>query len=337
MAFRTFTGCSVVLCRKILRNTKKNVLINHIIIGRDFLKMAKTTKKINTQAVVPKATIALTAAIQTPQISIFTSEEFGNIRTVTKDGEPMFCLADVCKALAISNVSQMKTRLNQDGVITNEVIDSLGRKQNATFINESNLYKTIFQSRKESAERFTEWVTAEVLPTIRKTGGYVLNDELFINEYLPFADDTTKLLFHTTLQTIRNQNNLLAAKDQTISDQQKDLDHKQEVIYNLTDEITVSDKRQILNRIMRHHNGEFQDRWYLLYREFDSKYNMNVNKRLENYNKKHTPKIKSKLDYIDKVLGQLNDLYDLAAKLYESDVNELINQLYRARGIQPLN
>lgn len=88
---------------------------------------------------------------------------------------------------------------------------------------------------------------------------------------------------------------------------------------------------------MRHHNGEFQDRWYLLYREFDNKYNMNVNRRLENYNKKHKPQIKSKLDYIDKVLNQLDDLYDLAAKLYESDVNELINQLYKARGLQLLN
>ena len=106
------------------------------------------------------------------ELEIFKNEEFGEIRTVMKDGEPMFCLADVCKALEINNVSQLKTRLKEDGVITNEVIDNLGRKQNATFINEANLYKTIFQSRKESAERFTDWVTTEVLPSIRKTGSY---------------------------------------------------------------------------------------------------------------------------------------------------------------------
>lgn len=106
------------------------------------------------------------------ELEIFKNEEFGEIRTVMKDGEPMFCLADVCKALEINNVSQLKTRLKEDGVITNEVIDNLGRKQNATFINEANLYKTIFQSRKESAERFTDWVTTEVLPSIRKTGAY---------------------------------------------------------------------------------------------------------------------------------------------------------------------
>lgn len=108
-------------------------------------------------------------------LQVFNSEEFGNVRTVIVNNGPMFCLIDVCRALEIGNVSQLKTRLNQGGVIINEVIDSLGRKQKATFINESNLYKTIFQSRKASAERFTDWVTSEVLPSIRKTGNYNMN------------------------------------------------------------------------------------------------------------------------------------------------------------------
>lgn len=111
------------------------------------------------------------------ELQIFNSSEFGQIRTVTINDEPMFCLADVCKALEISHVTDVKNRLKQDGVGTAEVIDSLGRKQNATFINESNLYKTIFQSRKESAERFTDWVTSEVLPSIRKSGGYIAGQE----------------------------------------------------------------------------------------------------------------------------------------------------------------
>lgn len=86
-------------------------------------------------------------------VIIFEEKEFGQIRTAVLDGEPMFCLADVCKALEITHVTDVKNRLKQGGVGTTEVIDSLGRKQKATFINESNLYKTIFQSRKESAER----------------------------------------------------------------------------------------------------------------------------------------------------------------------------------------
>ena len=105
-------------------------------------------------------------------LQIFNSEEFGQIRTVTINNEPWFCMLDICKALDIGNVSQAKTRLNNDGIITNEVMDALGRKQNVNFINEANMYKLIFQSRKESAERFTDWVTSEVLPSIRKTGHY---------------------------------------------------------------------------------------------------------------------------------------------------------------------
>lgn len=105
-------------------------------------------------------------------LQIFNNEEFGEVRTVVIDNEPMFCLADVCRALDISHVTDVKNRLKKDGVGTAEVIDSLGRKQMATFINEANLYKTIFQSRKENAERFTDWVTSEVLPTIRKNGFY---------------------------------------------------------------------------------------------------------------------------------------------------------------------
>ena len=106
------------------------------------------------------------------ELQIFNSPEFGDIRTITIDNEPWFCMIDICKALEISNPSQAKTRLNADGVITNEVIDGIGRKQNANFVNEPNMYKLIFQSRKESAERFTDWVTSKVLPEIRKTGSY---------------------------------------------------------------------------------------------------------------------------------------------------------------------
>lgn len=117
-------------------------------------------------------------------IQIFNSSEFGEIRTAVVNDEPMFCLADVCKALELEQVSRVKSRLNVDGVTTSKVTDRLGREQTATFINESNLYKTIFQSRKESAERFTEWVTSEVLPSIRKNGGYIAGQENMTDDEL---------------------------------------------------------------------------------------------------------------------------------------------------------
>jgi prophage antirepressor-like protein len=105
------------------------------------------------------------------ELQIFSNSEFGEIRTITKDDEPMFCLADVCKALEISNVGNVKQRLSEKGIHTADTLTK-GGMQKMIFISEANLYKTIFQSRKESAERFTEWVTGEVLPSIRKTGSY---------------------------------------------------------------------------------------------------------------------------------------------------------------------
>lgn len=104
-------------------------------------------------------------------LQIFSNSEFGEIRTVVVNDEPMFCLADVCKALELSNPSMIKSRLNEKGISNIDTLTT-GGKQKLLYVNESNLYKTIFQSRKESAERFTDWVTSEVLPSIRKTGSY---------------------------------------------------------------------------------------------------------------------------------------------------------------------
>lgn len=117
------------------------------------------------------------------ELQIFSNSEFGEIRTITKDDEPMFCLADVCKALEISNVGNVKQRLSEKGIHTADTLTK-GGMQKMTFISEANLYKTIFQSRKESAERFTEWVTSEVLPSIRKNGGYIAGQETMSDEEL---------------------------------------------------------------------------------------------------------------------------------------------------------
>lgn len=104
-------------------------------------------------------------------LQIFENSEFGEIRTVTVNDEPMFCLTDICKALELTQPSKVKERLNEKGVRSIPTLTK-GGEQKLLYINEPNLYKTIFQSRKESAERFTEWVTSEVLPSIRKTGSY---------------------------------------------------------------------------------------------------------------------------------------------------------------------
>lgn len=109
------------------------------------------------------------------ELSVFKNEEFGEIRTVIIENEPMFCLSDVCKALGLTQPSKVKERLNEKGVSSIPTLTA-GGEQKLLYINESNLYKTIFQSRKKSAERFTGWVTSEVLPCIRKNGIYATDN-----------------------------------------------------------------------------------------------------------------------------------------------------------------
>lgn len=110
------------------------------------------------------------------ELQIFKNNEFGEIRTKMISNEPYFMLSDVCRVLEIKNSRDAKSRLNEYGVGTTDIIDSLGRIQKADFINESNLYKLVFQSRKPQAEKFSDWVTSEVLPTIRKHGAYMTTE-----------------------------------------------------------------------------------------------------------------------------------------------------------------
>lgn len=113
------------------------------------------------------------------KITIFNSPQFGDIRTAGTPGNPLFCLADVCKALDLQ-ASAVIRRLD-DGVISSHPIsDSLGRQQVANFVSEDGLYDVILDSRKPEAKTFRKWITSEVLPSIRKTGRYSLS-----NRHLP--------------------------------------------------------------------------------------------------------------------------------------------------------
>ena len=108
------------------------------------------------------------------EIKIFQNEKFGQVRVAGTSENPLFCLADVARALDIKNVSDLKTRLNQKGIAITDTLTN-GGEQKMVFINEANLYKCVFQSRKEEAEQFQDWICEEVLPSIRKTVGFQWN------------------------------------------------------------------------------------------------------------------------------------------------------------------
>jgi prophage antirepressor-like protein len=190
------------------------------------------------------------------------------------------------------------------------------------FIPENIFYRLAMKAKNETAEKFQATVADEILPTIRKTGGYIANDDLFISTYLPFADESTKVMFRGTLETVRKQNELIVK-------QQKELQYKEDVIIGLVDDVELAEKRQVLNRVVRYKNANFQQRWQELYKQFEMKYHIDLNLRLIAYNSVHKPKLKSKIDYIDKVMNKVPELYEIACKLYENDIKELTEQMYK--------
>lgn len=149
-------------------------------------------------------------------IEIFKNEQFGEIRVVEIDSEPWFVAADVCKALEIKNSRDALGRLDDDekGVVST---DTLGGIQEMSTVNEPGLYSLVLGSRKPEAKEFKRWITHDVIPTIRKTGGYVANDDLFLNTYIPYADEETKAAFRMTLSMIRVANAEKAKLQQTVA------------------------------------------------------------------------------------------------------------------------
>lgn len=112
------------------------------------------------------------------ELMIFTNPEFGNIRTIECDGAPWFVGKDVAEALGYAKPrNAIDTHVDPDDALKQGVTDSMGRTQEMTIINESGLYALVLGSKLPTAKKFKRWVTSEVIPSIRKSGGYINGQE----------------------------------------------------------------------------------------------------------------------------------------------------------------
>lgn len=156
-------------------------------------------------------------------VEIFNSPMFGELRTSRNEkGEPIFCLKDVCDSLGLQ-VGATAKRLGQKVISSINVLTNGGNQQ-MYFITEPDLYRCIFQSRKPSARKFQDWVFDEVLPALRKEGGYIVsheNDtpEMIMARALKVADETIK----RNEQRVRELEAQTEQQAQTIGIQQKEL------------------------------------------------------------------------------------------------------------------
>lgn len=263
-------------------------------------------------------------------LQIFKNEEFGQVRVATINNEPWFVGKDVAQVLGYSNTSDaLKKHVDEDdkGVAK---CDTLGGKQSLTIINESGLYSLILSSKLPNAKKFKRWVTSEVLPTIRKHGVYATDD--ILEQAIANPDFMIGLL--TNLKEEKEKRKQLEEKNKKLT---TEIEHKEGVIVGLVKDIDLATKRQRIKQIINYGaNGRFSERYNLLYKEFQDKYHMDLKRRMDNLtvrstfinpnneNIKITKKLKTnKMEYIDRALCMIPELYEIACKIFENDVEEL--------------
>ena len=197
------------------------------------------------------------------QIQIFQNVEFGAIRTMSNEqGEVMFCAKDVCDALEHTNSRRAIAKLVDKGDVTKCYTPTTSGDQLMTFVNESGLYALILSSKLESAKRFKRWVTGEVLPAIRKQGGYIVTKE----------GESEKEVMARALEIVKNT---LQQRNEEIAKLKPKADYVDEVLDSITCVTTTQLAKELgmtaqeLNRRLCEMRIQYwQSGQYMLYADF---------------------------------------------------------------------
>lgn len=181
------------------------------------------------------------------ELQIFKNEEFGEIRTVEIEGKPYFCGSDVAKALGYSEPHKAVTRhCRDDGMKRTPIADSLGRVQETVFIPEGDLYRLIVSSKLPTAEKFEHWVFDEVLPSIRKHGGYISGQaEMSPEELMAKALQVAQ----KTLEEREARIGVLAAENSALTVEKQILQPKADYFDELVDRNLLTNFRETAKQI----------------------------------------------------------------------------------------
>lgn len=137
-------------------------------------------------------------------VKTFVNEEFGSVRTIEENGKVLFCGSDVAKALGYRRPKDAITA-HCKGAVKRRLLTN-GGAQEMKMISEGDVYRLISHSRLPSAEKFESWIFDDVLPTIRRTGGYAASEDMFIENYLPFLNEPYRDLFRLQMTAIEKLN-----------------------------------------------------------------------------------------------------------------------------------
>ena len=248
-------------------------------------------------------------------LEIFKNEEFGEVRTIMLDDKPYFMASDIAKALGYARPNDAVSRHCRATVKHSTPIS--GKIQKVNFIPEGDMYRLIAHSKLPSAERFESWIFDEVLPTIRRTGGYINNVDLMVNTYFSDIPDDQKVLVKglmtniTALQNknsaLNNENDLLARKNLEWAD------------------------RPLINALVRAYatsvGNNFAKSWNDFKKELLYKHSINLNSRITNYLNTSGKKTKPKtLDMLDdsEISSAISTIVSLCRE-NEVDIDYLLN------------
>lgn len=225
------------------------------------------------------------------EIEIFKNEEFGEVRTIEKNGSVLFCGSDIAKALGYTNTKDALVRhCREDGVAFHDLIDSMGRKQQAKFITEGNVYRLISHSKLPGAERFERWVFDEVLPSIRKNGGYISNADLMVNTYFSNLPDEQKVVIKgllTNIVAVQNENSVLKKENDVLAQENSKWAGKNFI-------------NAIVRKYGRNVRNNYAKGWVDFKKELLYKYSINLNSRITHYLNTSGKRTKPKtLDLLD--------------------------------------
>lgn len=248
-------------------------------------------------------------------LEIFKNDEFGEVRTLLIEDKPYFCASDVAKSLGYAKPNNaISTHCR---ATLKRGIPISGKIQEVNFIPEGDVYRLIMKSKLPSAEKFESWVMDEVLPTMRKTGGYINNVDLMVNTYFSDIPDDQKVLIKglmTNITALQNKNSALNNENDLLS--QKNLEWAD---------------RPLINSLVRAYassiGNNFGKAWNDFKKELLYKHGINLNARITNYLNTSGKKTKPKtLDMLDnsELPSAISTIVSMCRE-NEIDIDDLLN------------
>lgn len=263
--------------------------------------------------VKPEDVAEVPAGNMSRAMEVFTSDEFGKVHTLERNGEPWFVAVDVCRALDLANVSQALSRLDEEEkstIITNDSGFSFyGNGSSRCIVSESGLYELVLTSRKPEAKNFKRWITHDVIPSIRKHGAYLTPQK--IEEVLLNPDTIIKLA--TQIKEEQQKNALLTRENAALTGSV--------LGWNKKDFVVAAVNRLATAMPSYHADVRFKQAWSRFKTEMLHKHSINLESRLSHL--RATSKHPSKVRMMDVFEGDVADMAvsSITAMCREADVD----------------